>query len=90
MLDIQNRITLTTAPADHDIGTGIRSAFRRNSRLDASGLSVETVVGGTVILAGTVKSWAEHDEAIAAVWSAPGVTAVDDLIVVEYRARTAG
>jgi len=90
VLGIQNHITLTTAPAGHDIGPGIRSAFRRNSRLDASGLSVETVVGGTVILAGTVKSWAEHDEAIAAVWSAPGVTAVDDLIVVEYRARTAG
>jgi len=43
-----------------------------------------------VILAGTVKSWAEHDEAMDAVWSAPGVTAVDDRIVVEYRARTAG
>ena len=43
-----------------------------------------------MILAGTVKSWAEHDEAMAAVWSAPGVTAVDDRIVVEYRARTAG
>src|SRR5215472_8017903 len=67
VLDIQNHITLTTAPADHDIGTGIRSAFRRNSRLDSGGLSVETGALGTVILAGTVKSWAEHDEAMAAV-----------------------
>jgi osmotically-inducible protein OsmY len=37
-----------------------------------------------VILAGAVSSRAEHDEAVAAVWSAPGVTEVDDRIVVEY------
>ena len=90
VLDIQNHITLTTPPAEHDIDSGIRSAFRRNSRLDAGGLSVQTGSSGMVILAGTVASSAEHDEAMAAVWSAPGVTAVDDRIVVEYRARAAG
>ena len=90
VLDIQNHITLTTPPAEHDIDSGIRSAFRRNSRFDAGGLSVATGSSGTVILAGTVTSWAEHDEAMAAVWSAPGVTAVDDRIVVEYRARAGG
>jgi osmotically-inducible protein OsmY len=84
VLDIQNTITLTAVLAEHDIDSGIRSAFRRNSRLDAGGISVETGSTGTVILAGTVKSWAEHDEAMAAAWSAPGVAAVDDRIVVEY------
>jgi osmotically-inducible protein OsmY len=33
---------------------------------------------------GTVSSWAEHDEAVAAAWSARGVTAVDDQIMVTY------
>lgn len=46
--------------------------------------SVETASYGSVIVAGTVHSWAEHDEAVAAAWSAPGVIDVDDRIVVEY------
>jgi osmotically-inducible protein OsmY len=33
---------------------------------------------------GTVSSWAEHDEAVAAAWSAPEVTDVDDQILVAY------
>jgi osmotically-inducible protein OsmY len=37
-----------------------------------------------VTLAGAVGSWAEHDEAVAAAWSAPGVTVVDDRGVVAY------
>jgi len=35
-----------------------------------------------VTLAGTVRSWAEHDDAIAAAWNAPGVVdVIDDLTV---------
>jgi osmotically-inducible protein OsmY len=37
-----------------------------------------------VILAGTITSCAEHDEALTTAWSAPGVTDVDDRIVVIY------
>jgi osmotically-inducible protein OsmY len=40
-----------------------------------------------VILAGTVHSWAEHDEAVAIAWSAPGVADADDQLVVEYAKR---
>ena len=36
--------------------------------------------GGLVVLSGTVSSWAAHDEAVAAVWSAPGVTQVENRI----------
>ncbi|MGP7999286.1 MAG: BON domain-containing protein [Streptosporangiaceae bacterium] len=50
--------------------------------MDADRLSVDTTACGQVTLVGTVSSWAEHDEAVAAAWSAPGVTAVDDRIVV--------
>jgi osmotically-inducible protein OsmY len=50
----------------------------------ADGLSVETYSGGLVILSGTVRSWAAYDHAVAAAWSAPGVTEVDDRIRVEY------
>jgi osmotically-inducible protein OsmY len=35
-------------------------------------------------LDGIVRSWAEHDEAVAAAWAAPGVSGVDDQIDVVY------
>jgi len=66
-----------------DTGAVIKAAFRRNAVLAADELSVETFRGGLVILSGTVRSWAAHDHAMAAAWSAPGVTQVDDRIVVE-------
>ena len=84
VLGIDNTITLTSAPDGRDITNEIGSAFRRSARLDADQLSVDTTSYGTLILAGTVHSWAEHDEAVAAAWSAPGVIEVDDRIVVEY------
>ena len=84
VLAVANDITLTSKPDGRDIKTDISRAFRRSASLDADELSVETTSYGTVILAGTVSTWAEHDEAVAAAWSAPGVIEVDDQIVVEY------
>ena len=84
MLGIRNDIALTSTPDGRDIKSDISDAFRRSARLDAEELSVDTTSYGAVILAGVVSSWAEHDEAVAAAWSAPGVTEVDDRIVVEY------
>jgi osmotically-inducible protein OsmY len=81
---LKNDITLTSAPDGRDIRNDISDAFRRSARLDADELSADVPSYGTVILAGAVSSWAEHDEAVATVWSAPGVTEVDDRIVVEY------
>jgi osmotically-inducible protein OsmY len=62
----------------------IGCAFRRDAMLDADRLSVEAFSGGLVILSGTVSSWAARDHAVAAAWSAAGVTDVDDRIGVEY------
>jgi osmotically-inducible protein OsmY len=61
----------------------IEKALKRSAKLDAKGISVSTN-DGTVKLAGTVTSWAEHDDALAAAWSAPGVTKVEDLLTVDY------
>jgi len=83
---IENGITLTSAQDGCDIRNGITGAFRRSARLDPDELSVDTTAYGRVILAGAVSSWSEHDEAVAAAWSAPGVTEVDDRIVIEYPA----
>jgi osmotically-inducible protein OsmY len=61
----------------------IKKAFKRNAALDADDLSI-TTSNGTVTLKGTVASWAEHDEAIDAAWSAPGVSNVHDHLTVAY------
>jgi osmotically-inducible protein OsmY len=42
--------------------------------------SVEAPSGVLVILSGTVSSWAARDHAMAAAWSAPGVTQVEGQI----------
>jgi osmotically-inducible protein OsmY len=35
-----------------------------------------------LIVSGAVSSWAEHDDALVAAWSAPGVAEVYDRVVV--------
>ena len=84
VVGIDNAIALAQAPDPRAAGDTIRCAFRRDAVLNADGLSVETFSGGLVILSGTVSSWAAHDHAVAAAWSAAGVSDIDDRIGVEY------
>ena len=81
---IGNAIALAEALDARAAADAISYAFRRDAMLDPDRLSVETFSGGLVILSGTVSSWAAHDHAVAAAWSAAGVTEVDDRIGVEY------
>lgn len=84
VVDIDDQIALTNAePKAGDFKRAIEQALQRNARLDAEGLSV-TTHDNTVTLSGAVGSWGERDAAVAAAWAAPGVTAVEDRIVVEY------
>jgi osmotically-inducible protein OsmY len=81
---IQNDIRLTSSPYVRDVTKDITEAFRRSARLDGGRLSVDVASYGQVTLAGTVNSRAERDEAVAIAWSAPGVTGIEDQIVVAY------
>jgi len=83
VIDVFDEITLRKTPKAAAVKDDIRKAFKRNARLDADDLSVSTS-NGTVTLDGPVSSWAEHDEAVAAAWAAPGVTEVNDNILVAY------
>ena len=78
---VTNSITLKPKVVPHEIRRKIEDAFRRSAELDASRITVEAN-GSEVILRGTVKSWAERQEAERAAWAAPGVTSVDDRITV--------
>jgi osmotically-inducible protein OsmY len=84
VLGIEDDIELIGPPPDAaKVQDDISRAFERNAKLDAMDLSVETS-DHTVTVSGTVRSWAEHDEAIDAAWAAPGVRKVKDRIAVLY------
>lgn len=64
-----------------DIKHRIEQAFERAADLDAEMISVETK-DGKVILRGTVDSWAERERAEMAAWAAPGVSRVENEILI--------
>jgi osmotically-inducible protein OsmY len=61
--------------APSEIRRKIEEALRRAAEVDASRVTVETV-GSEVILRGTMRSWAERQEAETAAQWAPGVSKV--------------
>jgi osmotically-inducible protein OsmY len=78
---VTNAITLKPKVQPHEVRRKIEDAFRRSAELDASRITVEAN-GDEVILRGTVKSWAERQEAERAAWAAPGVTKVENRITI--------
>ena len=77
---ITNLIDVKAKPAPADVHERIVSALRRAKDLDAGAITV-SVDGGTVKLSGRVHGWNERQIAESAAWAAPGVTRVQDDIV---------
>jgi osmotically-inducible protein OsmY len=77
-----NKIEVRPQVPPVEIKRKIEEALRRAAELDASRVTVEAN-GSEVILRGSVRSWAEREEAEQAAWRAPGVSRVDNRIRVE-------
>ena len=78
---VTNSIVLKPRAEPNEIKKKIQEAFKRNAEVDANRITVEAN-GSEVILKGSVRSWIEREEAERAAWAAPGVTKVEDRIVV--------
>ncbi len=81
VLSVRNSISLKPRVATTEIKHRIEEAFRRSAVIDAQKVIVDAH-GSDVTLRGEVRSWAEHDQAQATAWAAPGVLTVRNEITV--------
>ncbi len=81
---VTNRVYVKPSPTPEDLKEKIEKAIIRNARLDAQQIKAE-VVDGKAILRGTVSTCAEREEAERAVCATPGISEVDNRIVVAAR-----
>ena len=78
---VSNQIAIREVPSPADVKDRIMAAFHRHADLDASTITV-AAEGSTIRLGGKVHAWYERRIAEQAAWSAPGVSRIEDNIVV--------
>src|SRR3981081_4591495 len=79
---VSNLIVVKPRATPAELKKKIEDALVRNAQLDAKRITVE-VQGSKATLKGTVRGWAEREEAERVAWSAPGITSVENRIAVE-------
>jgi osmotically-inducible protein OsmY len=83
---VTNLICVTSKnpiPGEEEIKEKIMAAYYRHASFDARRIDID-IEGSKVILKGEVRSLAEKIDVENAAWSAPGVNAVENKLMVDY------
>jgi osmotically-inducible protein OsmY len=78
---VTNHIEVTPQVSVTDVKNCIETALKRNAEVELSGISLQ-VIDHKVVIEGHVNSWHERQVAETAVWSVPGVNAVEDRLII--------
>ena len=79
---VSNLIVIKPKVTSSVVKSTIKQALERRAEVEASHIQIETE-GSKVILRGKVKTWSERSEVQKAAWAAPGVTSVENYLVIE-------
>lgn len=81
VIGVSNNLTIRPSAMVSNIRGRIEEALRRNAEVGASRIQVD-IKDGRVALEGAVHAWSERSAAEHAVWSVPGVTAVENHLTI--------
>jgi osmotically-inducible protein OsmY len=81
MKGFTNTIRIKPRVSASDVKSKIESALARRAQLDANRIKVEAT-DSKVTLRGSVHSWDERTQAEQAAWAAPGVSRVENYVLV--------
>jgi len=76
-----NLVQPTGAPGSGSVAGRIEAVFERDAEIVGARIGI-AAQDGRVVLTGTVRSWRERDLVERVAWSAPGVTDIEDRIIV--------
>jgi osmotically-inducible protein OsmY len=79
---VTNALTIRDVPAITDMQRRIEEALKRDAQLRAANI-VPIVEDGKVVLIGRARSWFERERAENTAWSAPGVSAVENRVIID-------